>query len=249
MSKVKSNMGAILKQVEDRIGHAFLQPQLLQDALTHPSFSAVSRKSNKAKAPISQYERLEFLGDRVLGLAVADMLWRKYPNEPEGDLALRFTAVVSQEPLAEVAVELGLDQAILLNAGTTKDNGRSNATILSDTCEAVLGALYQDAGFDVAKALIERLWAERILRNPTPKRDAKTSLQEWAQGRGLPLPKYSVLSQSGPSHAPTFEIEVVVQGQGTEVASGGAKRATEQAAAAAMLNRLTGNGAEKEQKE
>ncbi len=229
----------VLSELEQTLGHSFASPQLLMDALTHPSLSSGYRKkktkTNKASSP---YERLEFLGDRVLGLAIADMLLHAFPDEPEGDLAMRFTGLVSQEPLAEIATELGLGRAILLNAGTVKENGRANASILSDTCEAVIGAMYLDAGFDVAKKFVNRIWVGRLHTTVAPPKDAKNALQEWAQGRGLPLPKYTVLSQEGPSHAPTFDIQVEVLNHGKETAQGGSKRTAEQAAAAALMARL-----------
>ncbi len=223
-----------LAALQDRLGHAFADAGLLRDALTHPSLSAGAgrRRGSNAASP---YERLEFLGDRVVGLAVAEMLWRRFPDEPEGDLSRRFTALVSQEPMAEIGLELGLDSALMLCAGTEKDNGRSNPSILADACEAVIGAVFADAGFGPAQALVERLWSARIDSTVRPPRDAKTALQEWAQGRGLPLPEYSVISQQGPSHAPVFRIRVAVAEAGSAEAEGASKRNAERAAAASLL--------------
>ncbi len=223
--------------LEDRLGHAFADRGLLRDALTHPSLA--SRGRNGGKGGASPYERLEFLGDRVAGLAVAEMLWQRFPNEREGDLSRRFTALVSQEPMAEIAAELGLDAAILLCAGTEREHGRANPSILADACEAVIGAVFADAGFETARLLVRRLWADRVSRDVRPPREAKTALQEWAQGRGLPLPAYTVLSQDGPSHAPTFHVRVAVETSGEADAVGTSKRAAEQAAAALLLDRLT----------
>jgi ribonuclease-3 len=220
---------AALAALERRIGYRFTDRDLLKRALTHASAGA--GQSSAA----ANYERLEFLGDRVVGLAVAEMLWRRFPDEPEGDLSRRFTALVSQEPMAEIGIELGLDTALMLCAGTEKDNGRSNPSILADACEAVIGAVFADAGFGPARALVESLWSARIDRTACPPRDAKTALQEWAQGRGLPLPEYSVISQEGPSHAPVFRIRVAVAEAGSAEAEGASKRNAERAAAASLL--------------
>ena len=223
--------------LQERIGHDCADPALLRDALAHPSLAAAPGRRRAHGA--SPYERLEFLGDRVVGLAVAEMLWRRFPDEPEGDLSRRFTALVSQEPMAEIARELGLDAALILCAGTEKDNGRSNPSILADACEAVIGALFADAGFAAARELVEALWAPRIEKAVAPPRDAKTALQEWAQGRGLPLPAYDVVAQEGPSHAPTFRVRVSVQDNGAEEAEGASKRNAERAAAERLLSRIT----------
>jgi len=219
--------------LQGRLGHVFAEPGLLRDALTHPSLTTPRRHGAHAPSP---YERLEFLGDRVVGLAVAEMLWRSFPDEPEGDLSRRFTALVCQDSIADVALELGLDREILLCEGTEKENGRANPSILSDACEAVLGAVFADAGFEAARAIVQRLWKDRIARVTRPPRDAKTALQEWAQGRGLPLPSYAVLSREGPSHAPTFHIRVTVADAGEAEAEGSSKRAAEQTAAATLLD-------------
>lgn len=223
-----------LVTLERSLAHAFADIGLLRDALTHPSLSA-SAGRRRAGSGASPYERLEFLGDRVVGLAVAEMLWRRFPDEPEGDLSRRFTALVSQEPMAEIALELGLDTALILCAGTEKDNGRSNPSILADACEAVIGAVFADGGFAPARSLVERLWSDRLARTVQPPRDAKTALQEWAQGRGLPLPEYTVVSQEGPSHAPVFRIRVTVAEAGSAEAEGASKRNAERAAAATLL--------------
>jgi ribonuclease-3 len=223
--------------LEGRLGHAFADRGLLRDALTHPSLMPGRGRSRRGTA--SPYERLEFLGDRVVGLAVAEMLWRRFPEETEGDLSRRFTALVSQEPMAEIAMELGLDEALLLCEGTEREHGRANPSILADACEAVIGAIFADAGFAAARALVECRWAERIVRDVRPPREPKTALQEWAQGRGLPLPAYTLLSQEGPSHAPVFRIRVAVENSGEAEAEGNSKRVAEQAAATLLLDRLT----------
>jgi len=221
--------------LQRRLRHAFANAALLRDALTHPSLAPA-----RGKATASPYERLEFLGDRVVGLAVAEMLWRRFPGEPEGDLSRRFTALVCQESLAEIALELGLDRELLLCEGTAKENGRANPSILSDACEAVLGAVHADAGFDAARVIVERLWGERLERAVRPPRDAKTALQEWAQGRGLPLPSYTVVDRSGPPHAPIFRIRVAVAETGDAEGEGTSKRIAEQAAAATILDLIAG---------
>jgi len=182
-------------------------------------------------------ERLEFLGDRVLGLVVADILLRAYSASDEGELALRFNALVRKETCAEVAVELDLGQALFMSAGETQSGGRQNQSILGDACEAVIAAIFLDGGFDAAHEFIERLWRERMLHLKKPPRDAKSALQEWAQGRGLDLPLYTDISREGPDHAPIFITRVEVQGLEPAEGEGPSKRIAEQAAASAMLIR------------
>ncbi len=216
-----------LAALEDKLGHRFADPALLKRALTHAS--AASTLSN---------ERLEFLGDRVLGLVVAETLHARYPDESEGKLTVKLHALVRAEACAKVAEAVELPAYVHL-AGPGFDSPRARAAILSDVCEAVIAALYLDGGMVAARSFIERYWAE-LFDDPgqgAEMRDAKTRLQEWAQGRGLPAPAYREIVRSGPAHAPHFVIEAVVEGMAPETGEGGSKREAEQDAAAKLLAR------------
>ncbi len=215
-----------------RLGYGFKQPELLSEALTHPS--AAGQAGNTGP----NYERLEFLGDRVLGLVVADMLLRRFPDEAEGPLAQRLAELVRRETLARVAEELDLGAALHLAKGEDAAGERANPAILSDACEALIGALYLDGGLVVARGLIETWMTPYLEEAVSPPQDAKTALQEWAQGRGLPLPDYRETGRSGPDHQPLFTIEVTVRGHGGESGRGRSKRLAEQAAAEILLARL-----------
>jgi len=216
-----------LAALEEKLGHRFADPALLKRALTHAS--AASTLSN---------ERLEFLGDRVLGLVVAETLHARYPDESEGPLTVRLHALVRAEACAKVAEAVELPAYVHL-AGPGFDSHRARAAILSDVCEAVIAALYLDGGMAASRAFIKRHWAE-MLDDPglgAEMRDAKTRLQEWAQGRGLPPPAYRETARSGPAHAPHFVIEASVEGMAPETGEGGSKREAEQDAAAKLLAR------------
>ncbi len=217
-----------LGPLEEKLGHRFSDPELLKRALTHAS--ATSTLSN---------ERLEFLGDRVLGLIVAETLHARHASESEGALTVRFHALVRAEACARVAEAVNLPAYIKL-AGTGFDSARARAAILSDVCEAVIAALYLDGGMATARAFIARYWAE-MFDDPgqgAELRDAKTRLQEWAQGRGLPTPTYRELARTGPAHAPHFTIEASVEGEAPQTGQGGSKREAEQDAAAKLLTRV-----------
>ena len=202
--------------------------ELLRKALTHRSLIGAG----------ASYERLEFLGDRVLGLIVAEMLLTAFPREEEGPIAKRHTGLVRKETLAEVAEQIGLPPYIHMSAGEETSGGRRNSAITSDVCEAVIAAIYRIGGLDAAKSFVEPLWRPFLEREAEPPRDAKTSLQEWLQGRGKPLPSYEIVERSGPDHAPEFTIAVTVEGGMTKSATGRSKRAAEQAAAADLLAEL-----------
>jgi ribonuclease-3 len=182
------------------------------------------------------YQRLEFLGDRVLGLAVADMLLRAFPGASEGELSRRLAALVRAESCAAVARAMQLDAAVQMGAAKGT-RARLTQTILADACEAVVGAVFLDAGYEVAADLIERFWRERMLAPSRPLRDSKTVLQEWAQGRGLPTPVYREVGRSGPHHDPQFRVSVELPELLPAEGNGRSKRAAEQAAAAAILER------------
>jgi ribonuclease-3 len=211
-------------ELEIALGHEFARESLIIEALTHASASSTKGYS---------YERLEFLGDRVLGLVMAELLIRRFPTEPEGDLARRHAVLVSRDSL--VAVARDLDLARYLNVQPSTQPERIPDSILADACEAVLGAVYLDADLATAALLIERLWRPRLDFDLPPPRDAKTELQEWVQARGLPLPVYRTVATVGPSHDPAFTVEAVVEGLMPQRAIARSKRAAEQEAARALL--------------
>jgi ribonuclease-3 len=217
------------------LGHDFARPELLAEALTHRS--ALDRQPDLKAAFPHGNERLEFLGDRVLSLAMADLLMRRFPHEHEGDLARRYSALVQASTLAEIAGAIGLGAALTLGDSERNEDG-VRRTILADAMEAVLGALFLDAGFAAAAAVIERLWGERLSATLAAPRDAKTSLQEWAQARRLPLPSYREIGREGPAHAPVFVVDVSVKGHEPGLGRAGSKREAERLAAVALLERL-----------
>ncbi|MBK1698004.1 ribonuclease III [Rhodovibrio salinarum] len=227
-----TNADANLDRLSERLGHRFADPQLLRQALTHSS-AAGSRK-----AELVSYERLEFLGDRVVGLIVADMLLERFPDEPEGALARRHAFLVSREALAEVARDLGLGEFLHISKGEDEGGGRQNPTMLADVCEAIIGALYRDSGLDAARTFVVPKWDPLVRQDRKPPQDSKTALQEWAQGRGLPLPTYRVVQRSGPPHDPQFTVEAMVDGFDGERGQGRSKRLAEQDAATRLLQRL-----------
>ena len=220
-----------MDELTDIIGYEFGDPALAPIAFTHRSAAVGGTRT---------YERLEFLGDRVLALVIADMLYDAFPYEDEGALAKRLVALVRRETLAEVAAHLGLGPLIRLSRGEEEAGGRENPAILADVCESLIGAVYRDGGMDAARTFIERHWAALMEGTAEPPKDAKTSLQEWAQGRGLALPSYRQVSRSGPDHAPLFTIEVSVGDFPPETGEGPTKRAAEQTAAERLLLRLEG---------
>jgi ribonuclease-3 len=211
------------------LGHAFNRPGLLKEALTHRSAAQGRGQGSN--------ERLEFIGDRVLGLAMAEWLAERFPHEQEGDLGRRLAYLVSQPVLATVAETIGLAAALSVSPGEAKAGVTKRATVLADALEAALGALYLDGGLDVARSFVRRAWQDAMLAQIDPPKDAKTALQEWAQKRGKELPYYQVTEQSGPPHAPAFTITVTV-GDDIGIGHGGNKRAAEQLAAETLLDRL-----------
>ena len=215
-----------MQAVQQAIGYAFRDQALLQQALTHRSVGA------------GHNQRLEFLGDSVLGLLIAELLYALYPTEAEGDLSKRLVALVNGEQLAAIARGWGLGEALRLSASEEEQGGRENSSNLEDACEALLGAAYLDGGLEAARGIIARFWKPTALEAKAPPKDPKTALQEWAQGRGLPLPEYVVLSADGPSHAPEFVIEVRVEGQQPAQASAGSKKLAERKAAEMLLTSL-----------
>jgi ribonuclease III len=216
---------------EERIGYHFKDPALLEQALTH--ISALTGARNRG----GSYQRLEFLGDHVLGLVVSDMLFRAFPKGDEGELSRRLADLVRKEACADVARSIDLGTAIRLGGSENNAGGRSRAAILADVCEALVGAVFIDGGYPAAAELIERRWDARMHTPARPLRDAKTILQEWAQARGLPTPAYREVQRKGPAHDPEFRVAVDLPNRATAEGFGRSKRAAEQAAAAAMLTR------------
>jgi ribonuclease-3 len=219
-----------LQQLSARLGHDFADPALLALALTHSSARANVH-------PDQDNERLEFLGDRVLGLAIAELLAERFPKAREGELARWFNQLVRAETCAEIAQEWDLGAFILMSGGEAGSGGRRKKTILANTCEAVLGAVFADAGYKAAKTVVRRFWEKQVEALDTAAPDAKSMLQEWAQGRRLPLPRYLEIAREGPDHAPRFTAEVQIEGVAPERGHGANKREAEQAAALAMLLR------------
>jgi ribonuclease III len=216
--------------LEARIGYRFQDPALIDRALTH--VSALKGPRN----PAGSYQRLEFLGDHVLGLAVSEMLFRAFPRANEGELSRRLADLVRKDACADVARSFDLGAAIKLGSAEIQGGGRLRATILADACEALIGAVFLDGGYAAAAAFVERFWRDRMIAPVRPLRDAKTMLQEWAQGRGLPTPAYREVERKGPDHSPEFRITVELPGHTAAEGVGRSKRAAEQAAAAAMLS-------------
>ncbi len=222
---------ADMNTLQKRINHQFDDTGLLELSLVHASRATPNRGS-------SSNERLEFLGDRVLGVIIAEMLYSCFPEEEEGALSRRFTALVRRETLHKVALNLDLGHFLSMSQSESYSGGRANPAILADACEALIGALFMDGGYIVARDFIETNWVPLLEDNAAPPKDAKTALQEWSQGNDLGLPVYSVLENTGPSHAPVFRIAVTVNGLTEQAAEGTSKRRAEQAAAAKMLEHI-----------
>ncbi|MGA0600566.1 ribonuclease III [Caulobacter sp. KR2-114] len=224
---------AEVKALEVRLGHAFADPALLDAALTHASASDGSNKK------IRHNERLEFLGDRVLGLLAAEELVRLNPDWREGDLTRRQAALVSGKSCARVARGLALSGALRLAGSTSNQGGRDNDRILGDAMEALMAAVYLDGGLDAARGLFQLAWKDILAEVALAEtgKEPKTALQEWAMAQALPLPIYQAVSRTGPDHAPIFTVEVTVQGYAPERAIGSSLRDAEKAAARALLQR------------
>jgi ribonuclease-3 len=210
-----------LSALQDRLGYVFQDLKILERALTHTSAGAAQNN-----------ERLEFLGDRVLGLAVAEMLLNTFADEDEGAIARRFAELVRAEKLTEIGRAVGIDAALKLSGAAANDG------MVADATEAVIAALYLDGGLSAAALFIDRHWGPLINKSDAPPRDAKTALQEWSQAQGIGLPKYRDVSREGPDHEPLFTVEVTVAGAAPARAQGTNKRAAEQDAAALLLTHL-----------
>ena len=218
------------KDLETKLGYKFKDPGLLERALTHASVRG-------GKVVRSDNERLEFIGDRVLGLAIAEALNKQYPEANEGELARRYNRLVRGEACAKVARNIGLGAHLILSDSEADSGGRNKTTILADAAEALLGAVFIDGGFEKARAVVSKLWQDQAEPVPEVTVDAKSALQEWAQGQGLALPRYTVVARNGPDHAPRFTAEVLISGRAPAQGEGASKRIAEQAAASALLTR------------
>jgi ribonuclease III len=218
-----------LQNLSERLGYAFTDHAVLELALKHAS----ARPGLNAN---EDNERLEFLGDRVLGLAVAELLIQSFPNASEGELARCYNQLVRAETCAEVALRWELGKMIAMSGGEAESGGRAKKTILANACEAVLGAVFTDGGYEAARQVVHRFWSSELGEFDFPG-DAKSVLQEWAQGRGLVLPRYLEVAREGPDHAPLFTAEVQIEGMAPARGQGANKRTAEQAAANAMLLR------------
>lgn len=221
-----------LEKLESKLGYRFKDQKILVRALTHKSAMALDEIDVTAS-----YQRLEFMGDRVLALVIAEMLYKTFPDAEEGELARRLTGLVRNETCAEVAIDCDMPTYILLSAGENRAGGRKKAAIIGDVCEAVMAAIYFDGGMEAARAFIERNWRERMEGWSKPLRDPKTALQEWAHGKKRPAPTYEEISRSGPDHALVFVMEVKIEGMQTAKGEGNSKRDAEQKAASIMLVR------------
>jgi ribonuclease-3 len=218
--------------LEERIGYQFADKALLERALTH-----ISALSGGPQNRVASYQRLEFLGDHVLGLVISDMLFRAFGKANEGELSRRLADLVRKDACADVARAMELGPELKLGNSESQAGGRKRATILADVCEALLGAVFVDGGYTAAAQVIETFWKPRMMRPVRSLRDPKTMLQEWAQARGLPTPAYKEVSRTGPHHDPKFRVAVSLPERPAAEGTGGSTRAAEQAAAAAMLAR------------
>jgi ribonuclease-3 len=215
-----------LKIFQDRLGYHFKDENFLVLALSHASMGG------------DNYERLEFLGDRVLGLVVADLVYHTFPNDAEGALAKRQAALGSTETLAEVARALDVGSFVIMSESERSVGGMNQDNLLADSLEAIIGAVYLDAGLDPCREIIQGLWGEKAHVLSAPPLDSKTALQEWAQARKLPLPVYEIVSQTGADHAPIFTIKVTVQGYEPQIATGNSRKNAEKESARLLLNYL-----------
>ena len=217
------------EKLQFRLGYRFADPDLLDRALTHSSAISPGKRIERS------YQRLEFLGDRVLGLVVADMLYRRYPKSNEGELSRSLNSLVRKETCAEIARQLDLGKEMILGESEARSGGADKDAILGDVTEAIIGAIYLDGGLEPARSFIERLFEEFLVDGQANRADAKTTLQEWAQGRGLEPPTYVLVQRTGPDHAPEFTIGIDLPGFGRLEAVGPSKKIAEHRAAELFL--------------
>ncbi len=235
MSRIQSRSPNVrekaIAQLQSRLGYRFGSPELLELALTHASVAEGARKQ-------ADNERLEFLGDRVLGLMIAEALMEALPDATEGELSRRFHSLVSREACAAVARQLEVGPALRLAAGETKSGGRTNPTILGDACEALIAAVYIDGGYDTVVRCFEPLWRAALTDSADAWRaNPKSFLQEWAVANGKGPPVYQLLDRQGPDHAPLFTIEAVIDGFSPQPATGRSRQDAEKAAALRLIER------------
>jgi ribonuclease III len=231
---------AVSPRADEVLGHQFTRPELLREALTHRSALSGKPMSRGRTAPSTgagSNERLEFIGDRVLGLVIAEWLAERFPDEQEGALGPRLAHLVSQPTIAAIADQLGLPALLAVAPGESRAGVRKLATVLADATEALIGALYLDGGLEPARAFVRRAWDETMRTQATPPKDAKTMLQEWLLGRGMKLPDYELVSRNGPPHDPVFVIAVAGAGERGQGAAG-SKRVAERLAAEDLLRKL-----------
>ncbi len=213
--------------LEAKLGHKPANPGLFERALTHASYGE------------DNYERLEFLGDRVLGLTIADWLYGLFPDEPEGNLSRRLNVLVSRETCASVARELGVAPYLILGKQALADGAFDSDNILGDAVESLIGALWLDGGLEAARRFIREAWADRVDSREKAPKHPKSALQEWAASNNRKPPAYELVDRSGPHHAPTFVVKVSIRGAGEAEAEGLSKQEAETAAAEALLEKLT----------
>ncbi|MDD3020847.1 MAG: ribonuclease III [Alphaproteobacteria bacterium] len=216
-----------LKVFQDRLGYHFKNPEHLCHALTHAS---MTEEQN--------YERLEFLGDRVLGLVIAEILYRCFPYENEGALARRHSALACTQTLAKIATDLEIPEIVRTSEAERAAGGRNQENLLADCMEAIIGAIFLDHGYASCQEVITSLWGDKIYTLVQPPVDSKTALQEWAQGRKLPVPSYDIISREGPDHAPVFTVSVTVEGHDPIEAKGSSRRTAEKLAAQSLYDLL-----------
>jgi ribonuclease-3 len=231
----KISAKAATAALEARIGYKFADPTLLTTAFTHVSALKPTRKKDDKRG--DSYQRLEFLGDHVLGLVVSDMLYRAFPKADEGELSKRLADLVRKESCADVAKLLGLADDIKLGQVGAGAGARLRKSVLGDICEAAIGAVFLDGGYSAAAQFVERNWTERMHKPRRPLRDPKTVLQEWAQAKRLPTPVYREIERTGPHHDPQFRVAVDLPGLEPAEGVGGSKRAAEKVAASVMIER------------
>ena len=227
-------MAETCDQLEPSLDHRFRRRELLDEALTHTSVN------DRTDASARNYDRLEFLGDRVLGLVIAERLLASFPAADAGELALRYNALVRREALVDVARRLGLGLHIRMAPSEDTAGGRDKPAILADCCEAVMGALFLDGGLDAARRFVIEHWRPLFEEVESATKDDKTALQEWAQGRGLTPPEYAIVDRAGPAHATTFTVRVRLDSGVSTTGTGPSRRSAEQMAAAALLEAVRG---------
>lgn len=227
-----------MTEIETILGYEFKNKKLLEEALTHPSISL----QRGEKETLFNYERLEFLGDTVLALIIAELLIKKYPTEREGALAKRHSGLVHGEALANIAEKIGISKYIKMTSGEDASGGRKNRSNMENVLEAIIGAIYMDGGLEQANSFINTHWEKSIEEMIVPPRDAKTSLQEWAQSHGFAIPVYEVVSTSGPAHEPNFIVRVIVDTLEPTLAQGGSKKKAEKLAAEILLEKIIKEG-------